>query len=256
MRKCQILDIHPDELFDDLVQLAANICIAPYALISLVESNQVWFKSTVGFTSLEPLPREGSFDSWTIAANDLFVVDDTIQDERFHFHPLVTTHPRIRFYAAVPLITSTGHAIGTLCVMDWRPRLLNPLRAKALKTLAQEVVSQIELRRRNKELELAIAERDHLASVLTKPADIQTQKPVRKTEEPILESAHHSVGLDECSNDGLWEWQLTNNRVIYSQKWKAMLGYDDNEIGSSPNEWVFSMSATRSSTGSSRPSSS
>jgi diguanylate cyclase (GGDEF)-like protein/PAS domain S-box-containing protein len=237
LRKSQILDIDQDELFDDLVQLAANFCIAPYALISLVESNHVLCKSKTGFLSIDSLPREGSFDSWAIAANEVFVIEDALQDVRFHFHPLVTGSPRIRFYAAAPLVTSEGHAIGTLCVMDWRPRPLKPFQAKALKTLAQEVVSQIELRRKNKELEQAIAERDQLAIPLTLPEEAQPQEPEGKTAATILESASPSENLDEYSNDGLWEWQLTTNRVNYSRQWKATLGYDEDEIGSSPNEW-------------------
>jgi diguanylate cyclase (GGDEF)-like protein/PAS domain S-box-containing protein len=242
LRKSQILDIDHDELFDDLVQLAANFCIAPYALISLVESNYVYCKSKTGFMSYESLPREGSFDSWTIAANDVLVVDDALQDVRFHFHPLVTGHPRIRFYAAAPLITSEGYAIGTLCVMDWRPRSLKPFQVKGLKTLAQEVVTQIELRRKNKELELAIAERDQMAVPLilppeVLPAELEPQEPELQTEETIVESTEQSANLDEYSNDGLWEWQLTTNQVNYSSKWKATLGYDENEIGCSPNEW-------------------
>ena len=237
LRKSQILDLDHDELFDDLVQLAASFCIAPYALISLVESNHVLFKSKTGFMSFESLPREGSFDAWTIAANDVFVVDDTLQDVRFHFHPLVTGPPRIRFYAAAPLITSDGHAMGTLCVMDWRPRPLKAFQAKALKTLAQEVVSQIELRRKNKELELAIAERDQLAIPLTLPAEVQPQEPEPEAEETLSEPGNQSENLDEYSNDGLWEWQLTTNQVNYSRQWKATLGYDEDEIGSSPNEW-------------------
>jgi diguanylate cyclase (GGDEF)-like protein/PAS domain S-box-containing protein len=242
LRKSQILDIDHDELFDDLVQLAANFCIAPYALISLVESNYIFCKSKTGFMSYESLPREGSFDSWTIAANDVFVVDDTLQDVRFHFHPLVTGHPRIRFYAAAPLITSEGYAIGTLCVMDWRPRSLKPFQVKGLKTLAQEVVTQIELRRKNRELELAIAERDQMVVPLILPQEdlppeLEPQEPELQSEGTVVESTDQSANLDEYSNDGLWEWQLTTNQVNYSRKWKATLGYDENEIGCSPNEW-------------------
>jgi diguanylate cyclase (GGDEF)-like protein/PAS domain S-box-containing protein len=248
----------PDELFDDLAHLAAHICITPYALINVVESDHIWCKSRIGFTDFAPWPREGAFDSWTIAGNEVFVVEDALQDIRFNFHPLVKAHPRIRFYAAAPLITADGHAIGTLCVMDWRPRHLKPFQAKALRTLAQDVVSQIELRRKNKELELAIAERDQLAktfvpAAIVEPAEPETPQEVispnlqatlpslqetpPSLEKTLAEPVSPTFSLDLYSNDGLWEWQLNSNQVNYSSKWKETLGYEESEIGSSPNEW-------------------
>jgi diguanylate cyclase (GGDEF)-like protein/PAS domain S-box-containing protein len=250
LHKNQILNSDPAELFDDLAHLAATVCIASYALITLVESDYIWCKSMVGFTSFESLPREGSFDAWAIAGDEVFVVEDATQDVRFNFHPLVTAHPRIRFYAAVPLITSDGHALGTLSVMDWRPRALKAFQAKALKTLALDVVSQIELRRKNRELEQAIAERDRLivmpAQVIQAAEPLPAQEPAVKLTLVPSQAAdlaitpvfvESSASLDSFSNDGLWEWELTTNQMNYSKMWKATIGYDENEIGTSPNEW-------------------
>jgi diguanylate cyclase (GGDEF)-like protein len=258
LQKNQILNSDPAELFDDLAHLAATVCITSYALISLVESDYIWCKSMIGLTSYESMPREGSFEAWAIAGTDIFVVEDATQDVRFNFHPLVTSHPRIRFYAAAPLITSDGHALGTLGVMDWRPRALKPFQAKALKTLAQDVVSQIELRRKNRELEQAIAERDHMVMVFAPPQAIELQAPVALQESlslqeplPSVESVstklveqvitpeivQSSETLDAYSSDGLWEWELTTNQMNYSKRWKISLGYEESEIGTSPNEW-------------------
>jgi diguanylate cyclase (GGDEF)-like protein/PAS domain S-box-containing protein len=237
LRKNQVLNLDTDELFDDHAHLAANLCIAPYAMISLVESDYVLYKSAINFESYEVLPREGSFEAWTIAANDLFVIEDTLRDVRFQNHPLVMTYPRIRFYAAAPLITSDGHAIGTLCVMDWRLRPLKPFQAKALKTLAKDIISQIELRRKNRELEMAIAERDLSNSPVMPLQATQSVEAASKSEAAISDSAAQVTNLDEYSKDGLWEWKLTSNQVNYSRRWKVALGYDENEIGCSPNEW-------------------
>jgi diguanylate cyclase (GGDEF)-like protein len=236
LRKSQVLNLDADELFDDHAHLAANLCLAPYAMISLVESDYVLYKTAINFAPYEVLPREGSFDSWTIATPDVFVIDDAMQDERFKTHPLVTTHPRIRFYAAAPLITTDGYAIGTLCVMDWRRRSLKPFQAKALKTLAKDVVSQIELRRKNKELEMAIAQRERSPIPAIQPCVVLSQEAAPQIEEAIV-AVEETGSLDDYSKEGLWEWQLANNRVNYSSKWKATLGYDEQEIGSSPNEW-------------------
>ena len=146
-----VLDTVPEEVFDDLTELAARICEAPIALISLVDENRQWFKSKVGLTVSET-SRDRSFCSYAITQNDLFIVPDATQDQRFANNPLVTSEPKIRFYAGAPLITPDGHALGTLCVIDKVPRHLRPEQQQALRILARHVVSQLELRRRSREL--------------------------------------------------------------------------------------------------------
>ena len=147
----EVLDTVPEEVFDDLTELAARICEAPIALISLVDENRQWFKSKVGVTVSET-SRDVSFCAYAIAQSDLFIVPDATQDKRFASNPLVTSEPKIRFYAGAPLITPDGHALGTLCVIDKVPRELRPEQQQALRILARHVVSQLELRRRSREL--------------------------------------------------------------------------------------------------------
>jgi len=146
-----VLDTVPEEVFDDLTELAARICEAPIALISLVDENRQWFKSKVGLTVSET-SRDRSFCSYAITQNDLFIVPDATQDQRFANNPLVTSEPKIRFYAGAPLITPDGHALGTLCVIDKVPRELRLEQKQALRILARHVVTQLELRRRSGEL--------------------------------------------------------------------------------------------------------
>src|SRR5215469_18429315 len=146
-----VLDTVPEEVFDDLTELAARICEAPIALISLVDENRQWFKSKVGI-SVNETSRDISFCAHAIRQHELFIIPDATQDLRFAKNPLVTSDPKIRFYAGAPLITPDGHALGSLCVIDKVPRELRPEQKQALRILARHVMSQLELRRRSREL--------------------------------------------------------------------------------------------------------
>jgi len=146
-----VLDTVPEQVFDDLTELAARICEAPIALISLVDENRQWFKSKVGVTVSET-SRDISFCSHAIRQEGLFIIPDATLDERFARNPLVTSDPKIRFYAGAPLVTPDGHALGTLCVIDKVPRALGLEQQRALQVLARHVMTQLELRRHAKEL--------------------------------------------------------------------------------------------------------
>jgi GAF domain-containing protein len=163
----EVLDTIPEEVFDDLADLAAQICEAPIALISLVDEKRQWFKAKVGVTVSET-SRDSSFCAYAITQGDLFIVPDATLDERFANNPLVTSEPKIRFYAGAPLITPDGHALGTLCVIDKVPRELRPEQKQALRILARHVVTQLELRRRSRELGDVRQESARLKSELEK----------------------------------------------------------------------------------------
>jgi GAF domain-containing protein len=147
----EVLDTIPEQLFDDLTELAAVICEAPIALISMVDEHRQWFKSRFG-TTLEETSRDVSFCAYAITQPDLFIIPDATQDERFANNPLVTSDPKIRFYAGAPLITPDGYALGTLCVIDKVPRELRPDQKQALRILARHAVLQLELRRRTQDV--------------------------------------------------------------------------------------------------------
>ena len=158
LQKYAILDTEPERAFDDLVLLASFICNAPIALISLVDQDRQWFKAKVGVTVSET-PRELAFCATAIRQTDLFVVPDTLNDERFRNNPLVTSEPNIRFYAGAPLINEEGFALGTICVIDRTPRELGAAQQSALQALSRLVLAQLELRRNLMLLKDALSDR-------------------------------------------------------------------------------------------------
>jgi len=161
----EVLDTVPEEVFDEMADLAALICEAPIALISLVDEDRQWFKARVG-TTLKETSRDISFCAHAILGTEIFIVPDATKDERFKHNPLVTTKPKIRFYAGAPLITPDGHALGSLCVMDKVPRKLREPQKQALQTLARHVVTQLELRRHARELHETRTDQNRLKTEL------------------------------------------------------------------------------------------
>ncbi|TLX65005.1 histidine kinase, partial [Stutzerimonas nosocomialis] len=141
----EILDTPDEEAFDDFTQLAAQFCGTPIALISLIDERRQWFKSRVGLDVSET-PREISFCTHTIQGNDVFEVPDATRDPRFANNPLVTDAPDIRFYAGAPLTTPDGFNLGTLCVIDRKPRQLNDQQRDALERLGRQVIRLFEQR--------------------------------------------------------------------------------------------------------------
>jgi diguanylate cyclase (GGDEF)-like protein len=164
LSKYQVLDTAPEDSFDDLTRLAAYICHTPIAAIGLTDNNRQWFKSKVGFISTEE-PRNRTFCAYAILQSELLIVRDTLTDGRFVDNPFVISE-HIRFYAGTPLINPDGLAIGTLCVLDYVPRDLSSEQQEALRILALQVVTQLELRCNLKVLEHSIAQRKQSEDML------------------------------------------------------------------------------------------
>lgn len=144
--KYKILDTASEQAFDDITRLAAQICGTPISLVSLVEAERQWFKSKVGLEATDT-SRDISFCAHAILQPDILIVSDTLADKRFATNPLVTSAPQIRFYAGVPLLSSEGYALGTLCVIDYVPRKLSQEQVGVLRVLSRQVSAQFELRR-------------------------------------------------------------------------------------------------------------
>ena len=155
----EVLDTPPEFAHDALTELAAQICQCPVALISLIDERRQWFKSKYGFPAdFTECPREMTVCTTTICSNDLLYVPDLTRDPRFKDLPIVTGEPHLRFYCGMPLINRDGHALGTLCVVDFEPHELSPSQREAVRRLAQQAMAQLELRRQLLERDALLAQ--------------------------------------------------------------------------------------------------
>ena len=160
-----VLDTPEEACFDELTELAARICEAPIALISLIDEERQWFKSRVGLDITETT-RDIAFCAHALQQKELFIVPDARQDVRFADNPLVMGEPGIRFYAGAPLLTPEGHALGTLCVLDREPREMSAEHQRAMRVLSHHVMTQLELRRRTREVTHLRQEREQILTTL------------------------------------------------------------------------------------------
>jgi diguanylate cyclase (GGDEF)-like protein len=142
LRSLSILDTPSEQRFDRLTRMAKRMLGVPIALVSLVDDDRQWFKSCVGL-SISSTPRRVSFCGHAILGNEIFIIPDTKEDERFADNPLVVGEPHIRFYAGCPLRALNGHKLGTLCIIDREPRTLDEEDRQALSDLAAMVEREL-----------------------------------------------------------------------------------------------------------------
>lgn len=159
LRSLDILDTPPEERFDRLTRIAGRIFGVPIALVSLVDENRQWFKSCVGLSASET-PRDISFCGHAILGNDVFVIPDARADPRFSGNPLVVGEPHIRFYGGCPLRATNGENMGTLCIIDSKPRHFDSADTQLLKDLASIVENEL--------CSVQLATTDQLTTVLNR----------------------------------------------------------------------------------------
>lgn len=143
LENLQILDTMHEECFDRITRLASRLFDVPIVLVSLVDRDRQWFKSNIGLDAPET-SRDISFCGHAILQDGVFSVIDAARDPRFHDNPLVTGDLKIRFYAGKPLKMADGSQIGTLCIMDRRPRMMSPADLDSLKDLAMIVENELQ----------------------------------------------------------------------------------------------------------------
>jgi len=167
LHRYSILDSLSEPEFDDASTLAAILCGTPVSLVSLIDQDRQWFKAKVGI-DLTETPRSQSFCAYTLATARTLVVPDAQLDPRFADNPLVTGDPNIRFYAGAPITAPNGHIIGSVCVVDTKPRSITPFQIIGLESLARQVMALIEARYNlieNKRTVAALLQSEKLAAV-------------------------------------------------------------------------------------------
>lgn len=218
VQNLEILDTASESDFDDLVKLAAMIFEVPMSTVTIVDADRQWFKAAVGLP-VKQTPRAISFCTHAIAQDEPMVVADTAQDVRFAKSPLVTQDPHLGFYAGVPLKTGDNLAVGTFCIMDKKPRQLSQHQLDILKILANQATKLLDLRmERNKYRDLLI-EKERINLTLNES-------------EQRWKFALEGVG------DGVWDWNINHDQVVFSKTWKEMLGYAESELNNDKDTWL------------------
>lgn len=217
VQSLEILDTPPESDFDDIVRLAMKVFKVPISAVTILDAHRQWFKSVRGFNERET-PREISFCTHTIKQSVPFIVENAKTDPRFSQSPLVTGSPHVSFYAGVPLLNSEKLAVGAFCIMDNMPRALSAEEVDILQTLANQVMTLLELRRERNWLRQLLSELDRI------------YKTLRESEQ------RWSFAL-EGAGDGVWDWKVGTDTAFLSKRWKAMLGYGENEFPNSLVAW-------------------
>ncbi len=203
--KYDILDTEPEADFDDIVRLASLLCDAEISLISLLDNQRQWFKAKIGLDATET-SIDIAFCSHAIHQDHVFEVSDASQDERFYDNPLVTGYPHIRFYAGQPLSSAQGYKLGTLCIIDRKPRQLGDQERYILKVLAKQVEKQLELRLKVKQME------ESLAIIEEQKSDLQA---VNLLQSQVLSVLSHDLRTPLASLEGVLD--LFDNDLVGTQ---------------------------------------
>lgn len=208
-----VMDTLPEKEFDAITRLASYICQVPIALISLVDDQRQWFKSAVGL-DIDQTPRADAFCNYTILNDQILEIDNAAEDETFKNNPFVTGSAHIRFYAGAPLIDPDGHRLGSLCVIDTVPRKLDDQQRDALRTLADEVMSHLLLRKQKKALEKSLEAHKEFYNLFNSSPEIHYIAATDSTIEFINDAVTNILGYtpDQAIGRSLWEFVVSQNR--------------------------------------------
>lgn len=190
-----LLDTGSESDFDDLVELASQICQCPISLISLLDKDRQWFKARSG-SEVQSTPRDVAFCSHAILQDGVMVVEDSFQDDRFFDNPLATGPMNIRFYAGAPIVSPTGHKLGTLCIIDHKPKTLTEEEERALQLLSNQVTKLLEIRKKN----MLIRQRAEEMLVLKSRAMRQLMQETEINKKTLAASLHEGFAQEIASS--------------------------------------------------------
>ena len=229
LRHYNILDTEAEPVFDDLTTLAAKILNVPMCTLSLIDEHRQWFKSSVG-AKIQEAPREITFCQHAIMVEDFFEVKDASKDPVFKDNPFVTNEPHLRFYLGAPLRDDDGHAIGSFCVQDVKPREFTDEQRTLLKLIANTVMRLIQLRRDKLEIEQLTAVKDEFISNMSHEIrtplnaiigfnDLLKKTPLNDEQANYLNTISIAThNLKNIINDVLDVSKLEGNKIELEQK--------------------------------------
>jgi PAS domain S-box-containing protein len=211
-----VLDTLPEKEYDAITRLASYICQAPIALITLIDNDKQWFKSKIGL-EINETPRADAFCNYTIQGDQIFEVPDALANEQLKNNPFVDTADGIRFYAGAPLIDPDGHRLGSLCVVDHIPRILTSEQRDALRTLADEVMSHLTLRKQKKELEKSLELHKEFSNLFNSSSEIHFIAGADSNIETINNAVLSILGYtpQQAIGKSLWDFVAGKNREQY-----------------------------------------
>lgn len=219
-----ILDAATEKDFDGLTELAAIICDTPIAIISFIDGDQQWFKSLHGI-NIDQISQYHSFCFHAIQnSGSLVQIENTENDFRFQNDSLNKESRRIRFYGGTPLLDEAGHAVGSLCVMDHNPRLLNETQEKALRTLAQEVMGKLSLKKSNEDLLQINKELTETNNKLT-----ETEERLKKSNAELTESRERLQTILNTVGEGIGITDEKGNIVYANKRNREIFKFDEEE---------------------------
>ncbi|MHB8206585.1 PAS domain-containing protein [Mucilaginibacter sp.] len=208
-----VLDTLPEKEYDAITRLASYICQVPIALVSLIDEDRQWFKSKVGLDT-DGTPRADAFCHYTILDDGILEVNDAHKSNLFKDNVLVTGAPNIRFYAGAPLIDPNGHRLGSLCVIDQVPRKLTDEQKDALRTLADEVMSHLILKKQKEELKVSLAVHKDFYRLFNSSPEIHFVADKDSNIELINNSVERVLGYtpEQVMGKSLWQFVAGQNR--------------------------------------------
>lgn len=212
LQRYEILDTPAEAEFDDFARLAAQVCGAPAALMSLIDGDRVWFKSKVGL-DLEEIPTHSSICGRAVDEKGVLVVPDATLDERFKNSPLVTGAPGLRFYAGAPLAAGGHPPIGVLCVIDFQPRLISKAQEESLTMLARQLMMRLEMKASSRE-----HEKQHAALVSLTRGALQPASDEVAVLREITGTVAQALDVERVS---LWRFNAGRTAIVCRHLFEA-----------------------------------